>query len=237
MTIELLSTLFLVLVFVMAGIVVGLLARYLEGQARTGAIAVFAAWIFYASVMGYAGIIASKRPPGPAFLLVPVLIFIAAFLIRRPGVRTFARRISVTFLLGLQVFRVFVELGFHELYVLHLMPRMLTFGGANFDILIGVTAPIVAWLYASGRIRANAVRVWSYAGIIMLANIAIRSVLTVPGSINVFHTEVLNSAFGIFPFSYIPGFLAPLALCLHVLALRALPGGLDLKPGQDAVNG
>ena len=231
MTIAILSTLFLLLVLVMAGGVIGLFSRYLTGRARTGAVAVFVSWLLYAGVMGYAGIIASKKPPGPAFLLVPVLLFLVTFLTRHPGVRTFAQRVPVELLLGLQGFRVFVELGFHELYRLHQVPRMLTFEGANFDIVVGLTAPLVAWLYARGKISTVVVRAWSFAGIVILANIIVRAVLTVPGPLNVLHTEVPNTAFGVFPFSFIPGFLAPLALCLHVLLLRSVPRASDSQPG------
>ena len=231
MTSEFLSTLFLVLVFVMASVVIGLFSRYLKGQARLGAIAIFVAWLLYAGVMGYAGIIAWKMPPGLAFLLVPVMLFLVTFLMRHPGVRAFAQRVPAELLLGLQGFRVFVELGFHELYGLHLVPRMLTFQGANFDIVVGLTAPVVAWLYASGRIHATAVRVWSFVGIAILTNTIVRAVLTVPGPLNVFQTEVPNIALGIFPFSYIPGFLAPLALCLHVLLLRSVPRDSDAQSG------
>jgi hypothetical protein len=35
-------------------------------------------------------------------------------------------------------------------------------------------------------------------------------------------TEVPNVAMGIFPYAFIPGFLAPLAVTLHVLAIRAI---------------
>lgn len=58
-------------------------------------------------------------------------------------------------------------------------------------------------------------------GLLSLANVAVRSVLTAPGPLNLVHTEVPNLAFGNFPFGLIPGFMAPLALALHVLALRA----------------
>jgi hypothetical protein len=35
-------------------------------------------------------------------------------------------------------------------------------------------------------------------------------------------TEVPNVAMGIFPYTFIPGFFAPLAVTLHVLAIRAI---------------
>jgi hypothetical protein len=35
-------------------------------------------------------------------------------------------------------------------------------------------------------------------------------------------TEVPNVAMGMFPYAFIPGFFAPLAVTLHVLAIRAI---------------
>lgn len=99
---------------------------------------------------------------------------------------------------------------------------MLTWNGANFDILIGATAPIVAWAYSSGRIDGRAVRLWSWIGIVMLANVMLRAALTAPGRLHLIDAEVPNRALGAFPFVYLPGFLAPLALVLHVLLLRSV---------------
>jgi hypothetical protein len=63
-----------------------------------------------------------------------------------------------------------------------------------------------------------------------LTNVVIRAVLTTPGPFNLLHTEVPNRMMGTFPFLFIPGFLVPLAVVLHLLAIRAL--GSRLRPGK-----
>jgi hypothetical protein len=50
----------------------------------------------------------------------------------------------------------------------------------------------------------------------------IRAVLTAPGPFNLIHAEVFNRMFRTFPFMFIPGFFVPLAVTLHVLAIRAI---------------
>ena len=40
---------------------------------------------------------------------------------------------------------------------------------------------------------------------------------------NLIHLEVPNLAIGMFPFTFIAGFCAPLAVVLHVLSISALP--------------
>ena len=53
-------------------------------------------------------------------------------------------------------------------------------------------------------------------GLLSLVNIAIRFALTTPGPFNLIASEVPNLAVATFPYMFIPGFFAPLALVLTV---------------------
>ncbi|WP_414517452.1 hypothetical protein [Nostoc sp. PCC 9305] len=226
MSIELLSNLFLLLSGLIAIVIIGIFSRYLEGRVRITLIAIFISWLLYAGTLGYKGIIASIIPPGPVLLLIPVVL-LAIFLVRYPGVKEFASKIPAWLLIGLQGFRVFVEIALYELYQNRLVPLMLTFEGSNFDIFVGLSAPLVAWLYTSRRINDSVVRLWSIMGIVLLTNVIIRSLLTFTGIIK---TEIPNLGIGIFPFTFLPGLLAPFAMYLHIIFLRSLPR----KPGYVA---
>jgi hypothetical protein len=116
-----------------------------------------------------------------------------------------------------------------------LTPRLLTLSGGNIEILIGLTAPVAAWIATRGRRGRRIALVWNVIGLLSLLNVATRAVLTAPGPLNLIHAEVPNLALGTFPFSYIAGFMAPLALLLHVLAFRALraaPAPATPPPGS-----
>ena len=63
---------------------------------------------------------------------------------------------------------------------------------------------------------------WNVLGLLALTNVVTRAVLTAPGPFNLVHTEVPNRMFGTFPFLFIPAFFVPLAVALHVLAIRAI---------------
>jgi hypothetical protein len=231
MNVHTLSILFLGLVLLMATALIQLFRRFLDGGVRMRASAALVGWLLYVGVMGYTGAVASRAGAGPLFLVLPVMLFIALFLTRHPGVRTFASRIPTTWLVGLQSFRVLVEGALYGLYSLGFVPRLLTFEGGNLDILMGLSAPVVAWLYAAGRIDGKAVRLWNWIGIGMLANIVGRAFLTAPGPFHLLATDVPNRAMGLFPFNFLPGFLAPLALSLHVLALRSVPNARPAPAG------
>jgi hypothetical protein len=104
---------------------------------------------------------------------------------------------------------------------------MLTYEGANFDIVAGLSAPVVAWLTASRRLSSRLALAWNVFGLVLLANIVVRAILPTP-ALQALVTEVPNRAL-MFPFTFIPGLMAPLALTLHVLAIRALLEGLRAK--------
>lgn len=216
------ATAFLIFVAVMAFFVAAMVIRHLRTTAAVTIIVVMVLWLTYAGLLGYFGVIGNPVLPGPAFLLIPVFLFVFLFLTRSEPAARIATTIPLGLLIGAQVFRVGVELVLHQLWLVGLAPRMLTYSGANYDIVIGISAPLVAWLYVRGNIGERAALAWNALGIVLLVNIATRALLTAPGPLHVLASEVPNRAIGTFPFSYIPGFLAPLALVLHVLAIRAL---------------
>ena len=181
-------------------------------------------WLLYVGVLGASGFVAeaSRRPPGAAFILLPVVLFVMIVVVRSGAAARLALAIPLWLLMGFQLFRVGVELFLHRLWQEGLEPRLLTYEGGNVDIVIGLSAPLVAWAFASGRIGRRGAQVWNGLGLCALANIVARAILTAPGPLNLIHAEVPNLVIGTFPYTYVAGFLAPLAVILHVLAIRAL---------------
>jgi hypothetical protein len=239
------ATLFLGFVAMMAAIVVGLVARYLNGRTAFRVLAGLSAWFIYAGLMGYFGVLknTAMRPPGTAFLLVPVLFFLFLFIVRFSANARIILAFPLWIILGAQCFRVGVELFLHQLWIGGLVPKMLTFEGANVDIYIGASAPVIAWLSTRGRLGLKLALAWNVLGLLALTNVVTRAVLTSPGPFNEIHAEVPNRMFGTFPFMFIPGFFVPLAVTLHVLAIRAIRSrlrtgiGINLAGAQRAQTG
>jgi hypothetical protein len=134
----------------------------------------------------------------------------------------FALAFPLWIILGTQCFRIGVELFLHQLWVDGLVPKMLTFEGANVDIYVGASAPLIAWLSTRGRLGMRLALAWNALGLLALTNVVIRAVLTAPGPFNLIHAEVPNLMMGSFPFMFIPAFFVPLAVVVHVLAIRAI---------------
>jgi hypothetical protein len=169
-------------------------------------------------------------PPGIAFIFIPVLVLLVLSIL---GLRSSAgARVALAFplwiILGAQSFRIVVELFLHQLWIDGLGPKMLTFAGANVDIYVGASAPLIAWLSTRGRSGMKLALIWNVLGLLSLTNVVIRAVLTAPGPFNLIHAEVPNLMIGTFPFMFIPGFFVPLAVVLHVLAVRAIASTICL---------
>ena len=229
---------FLVFVAIAAAVVVLLIARYLDRRTVFRVLTGLAVWFLYAGLMSYFGVFrnTAMRPPGTAFLLAPILLFLSffiAFMVRSAAGSRIALAFPPWIILGAQCFRIGVELFLHQLWIDGLVPKMLTFEGANVDIYVGASAPVIAWLSTRGRVGLKLALAWNVLGLLALTNVVLRAVLTSPGPFNLIHAEVPNRMFGTFPFMYIPGFFVPLAVALHVLALRAISSRLRAGIGAN----
>ena len=220
------TTFFLGFVALTTAVIVAMSAYYWNVRFAVGVLAVLGPWFIYVGVLGYLGVIANTAmfPPGVALIFVPVVAFLVLFILRVGS--SAGARLALIFplwvLIGTQAFRVGVELFIHQLWIEGLVPKMLTFAGANVDIYIGASAPVIAWLSMRGRGRQRLALLWNVLGLLSLANIVTRAVLTAPGPLNLIHAEVPNRMIGTFPFMFIPGFFVPLAVVLHVLAIRSI---------------
>src|SRR5258707_2377036 len=225
------STLFLGFVATMAVVVVALIAGYFNRRAALRVLAGLSVWFTYVGLLGYFGIVknTATRPPGIAFLIVPVLLFLLLFIvivIRSTAGARVALAFPLWIILGTESFRIGVELFLHQLWIDGLVPKMLTFEGANVDIYIGASAALIAWLSTTGRLGMRLALAWNVLGLLTLTNVVIRAVLTSPGPFNLIHSDVPNRMFGTFPFLFIPGLFVPLAVVLHLLAIRAISSRL-----------
>lgn len=92
--------------------------------------------------------------------------------------------------------------------------------------MIGLSAPLIAWISTRGLWGERLALGWNVVVLLTLTNAITLSALTAPG-LDLIHSEVPNMAIGGFPFTYIAGFFAPLAMALHALSIRALRASLS----------
>ena len=123
----------------------------------------------------------------------------------------------------LHIVRIPVELVLFGLYLHHAVPRLMTFEGRNFDVLAGLTAPLVWWLaFRQQRLGRRGLLIWNGLGLASLLNIVANAVLAVPTPMQQFGFEQPNVAILHFPFVWLPGVVVPLVLLAHVAAIWQL---------------
>jgi hypothetical protein len=157
------------------------------------------------------------------FNFMPVILIpaIAAMLfISSKGLGEIIQLVPPARIIRLQSFRLFVEVLLWLLFIQNLLPVQMTFEGRNFDILAGVSAPLIAMLASRGRISKTAIVVWNVIGLCLLLNIVVIAILSTPSPWRLFTNEPANFIVTYFPISWLPGVLVPLAYYLHFISLR-----------------
>lgn len=161
-------------------------------------------------------------PPRFAFLLVPpVLFIILLFSIKRA--RTTITGFDVKTLTLLHIVRIPVELVLYSLYLHKVVPEIMTFHGRNFDILIGLSAPVIYYFgFVKKATNRKVVLAWNIIGLLSLVNIVITAVLSGPFAFQKFGFDQPNVALFYFPFVWLPGFIVPVAWFAHLATIRSL---------------
>jgi hypothetical protein len=165
----------------------------------------------------------SGMPPRFTLAVAPALVFIAALLFTRQG-QSYTDRLDLRTLTLLHIVRLPVELVLYWLSVHKVVPELMTFAGRNFDIIAGVSAPVMYFLCFSGKqvMRRNLLLAWNIICLGLLLNIVIHAVLSAPFPIQQFAFEQPNIAVLYFPFVWLPSFIVMVVLFSHLAAIRRL---------------
>jgi len=153
-------------------------------------------------------------------LAVP-LIAILAFTFSKTG-KDILVHIPTQNIIRLQAFRFFVELLLWALYLENQAPIQMTFEGRNWDVLSGISAPIITLFITKGKISKIGLIIWNITCLALLVNILAIAILSMPTPLRTFMNEPSNTIVTQFPVSWLPGLLVPLAYGLHFLSLRQL---------------
>ncbi len=200
-----------------------LIWRYGTPRLRIVGIPLVAIWFIGTLVLGATGKLGDPEafPPGMLKIILPIILLWVSILASNWG-KQFSSAVPIALLTGVQAFRVPVEFFIHHLVEMKLMPEMMTWTGANFDIVTGLTAPLMAAWILNGKAPRWALVAWNLAGMALLLNVVVRGVLSAPGPQQMILTDVPNVAVTQFPWVEIPALFVALAGALHLLSLRKL---------------
>ena len=201
---------------------VGMLWRA-AGNSRT-TLLVLLAWLAVQAVVGFSGFytVTNSVPPRFALLIVPPVLFIV-YLFAAPRGRKYIDHLDLKTLTLLHMVRIPVELTLLWLSLQKVVPQLMTFEGRNFDILSGLSAPVIYYLvFVKKAAGKNVLLVWNLVCMGLLANIVINAILSAPFPFQQFAFGQPNIAILYFPFVWLPGCVVPVVLFAHLAALRQL---------------
>jgi hypothetical protein len=180
-------------------------------------------WILLTGLLAVQGYFADFQamPPRIAVASLLATIFFAVFAFSIPMARWLPQMPQAA-LIGLQSFRIIIEIQLYYLAQTVFMPTLMTIAGRNFDLLVGLSAPFVAYVvHRLGETRSYRLVVgWNLVSMLILVNTVVTGVLSAPTPMRLFIVEPPNTAIGIFPFAWLPTFVVPFALFIHLLSLR-----------------
>jgi hypothetical protein len=163
------------------------------------------------------------RPPPMAVMLVS--IFALAFALGlSPFGKSVATQVPYITLIGLQAFRLPLELVMHRAATLGIMPPELSYSGYNFDIVSGATAlALWAFLRSGTRVPTWLLWLWNLWGCYCLCAIAVIAIATSPMVRFFGDTERhLNTWVLFFPYVWLPVVLVTVAVTTHIVVTRRL---------------
>lgn len=180
-------------------------------------------WAIITAGLSLSGVLSDFSLMPPKFAIVPLVpLIIVIWIVSTKATGEILPYIPETALIHLQVFRVIVEILLWALFTQNLLPVQMTFEGKNVDIIAGLTAPLVAWLYQNNKISKGFVITWNFICLGFLINIVTIAILSLPTPFRVFQNEPSSAIVTTFPMVWLPGLLVPLAYTLHLLSLRQL---------------
>jgi len=183
------------------------------------------AWHIYVFFLAESGILLNfDLPPRfPLLMVIPTFIFTGVFVCKN-RTNEWVKNIPAHWLGYLQTFRIAVETLFVFALAEGLLNKEVTLEGSNYDMFVGLTAPIITYLVYQKKVFSEKVMLWwNYLGLAILASVVI--LFTTCGYIPSLYgsdTMLLNPAVVKYPYVLVAGFLMPLAIFTHVLSIVKL---------------
>ncbi len=204
-----------------------LLALYFFYEATRRKALVLVPAVIWLGIQGFLALkgfytVTDTNPPRFLLLITPPILLIAGLFLSGRGKR-FMDGLGLKQLTMLHVVRIPVEMVLFALYIQRLVPELMTFKGSNFDILSGISAPLVYYLvFIRQRFGYKLLLYWNILCLLMLLNIVIRATLSLPTTFQQLAFEQPNIAILYFPFVFLPACVVPLVLFSHLVAIRRL---------------
>ncbi|HEY2649299.1 MAG TPA: hypothetical protein VGI38_08885 [Puia sp.] len=181
-------------------------------------------WILLQGILGVAGFYqhTQRIPPPVLLLLIPPVLFILISFVTEKG-RHFIDLLNPGMLTILHIVRIPVEIILYTLFLEKQVPVIMTFAGGNYDIISGLTAPVVYYFGFVKKSMSRGLLIgWNIICLGLLMNIVVRAILSAPSPFQQIALSQPNIAILHFPYIWLPSFIVPLVLFSHLINIRYL---------------
>lgn len=184
----------------------------------------FVVWMSIQAVLTLKGFYANNPNSFPPkivlFGILPIMVLTISLLII-PQTRKVIDSFSIVSLTYLHIVRIPVEIALYWLFLEKAIPEIMTFEGRNFDILAGISAPLMVYFYKKGM-NPKLLIAWNIMALILLVNIVFMAIFSTETPLQKFGFEQPNIAIIHFPFSWLATFIVPAVFFSHLASLRIL---------------
>lgn len=181
-------------------------------------------WLALQTFIGLTGFytVTDTIPPRILLLVLPPFLCIIGLFTTAKG-KNYIDSLNIGTLTILHTIRIPVEFVLFWLFVNKTVPELMTFEGRNFDILSGLTAPVIFYFgFIKKGINKKIILLWNFICLGLLINIVVNSVLSTPVPFQKFAFDQPNIAILYFPFVWLPCCVVPLVLLSHLATIRQL---------------
>lgn len=197
---------------------------FLADNKKKAVVGFFIIWGIIQSLIAFSGFYEDTMtmPPRLFILMLPMVIIVLAAIFSK-RFQDWMASLDLKYLTWLHVVRIPVEMTLFWLFCSKFVPEIMTFEGRNFDILAGLTAPLAVWYgFKNGVLNKPFLWFWNIFSILLLTNILVTAVLSIPTVFQQLGFEQPNVAVYKFPFILLPGVIVPMVLIANIAAFIIL---------------
>jgi hypothetical protein len=192
---------------------------------------IIATWLIVQSAVATTGFFIKEDTIPPRFLLLilpPLAAIVFVFLTARG--EAFIDRFDIGKLTYLHTIRIAIEMTLFGLFLNKTMPQLMTFEGRNFDLISGLTAPVVYYFgFVKRKIGLKTMLAWNVICLAILLFTVSNAVLSAPTPFQQLAFDQPTIAVLYFPFVWLPGIVVPLVIFSHLITMRSLTKELSYK--------
>lgn len=161
-------------------------------------------------------------PPRPFFSVIGSVILMV-ILYRNKTFQEISVHVPLHWIANFQFFRVPIEIFLWLMMLENIIPVQMTFEGFNFDVVPALLGPVIGYLvFKSKKLPMSVASTWNVIGIATVLIIVTIATLSMPSPLRQFMNEPSNTMIGYFPFVWLPGFLVPMAIFMHLVNLKQI---------------